>query len=511
MVVFSYPRAPNAALLGSSLLRRLMANTTADATDTIRFVNDDKNDWFVDERDKDVDDDDDSIIMHVDFDNIGRVNGLPVEDEERTPQASPVRKKTRVVYARKHQEDSLWWKEYLTPTIRQVYAEKPDGRDAAKFRRLFRVPFELFVVLVGMAREKWWCDWSPTKVDAFGFVVSNLELKLLGALYVLGNGTSLYIVSIQTNLSEEVHRCFFLFWIANMSSMKDDFIFMPNDEERFLQVVGEYSARGLPGCVGSVDCVHVAWDKCPSQYMHMYKGKEGFPSIAYEVICTARKFIQSVSVGHPGSRNDKHIVRTDSSVMDLLEGNGWLNSKAWQTVGPTGALRNFIGVYLICDGGYHRWPCLISPVKSGIAGSPVMKWSAKVESVRKDIEGVFGILKSRFRFLKNFINLHQQSAIDNAFVTCCMLHNMLLKVDGYLDSNLAPFPGGVEERLAKKFANTWNGNDGLWNRFDDDTIDEEMDRENQRQNPVTKNTLSANWSKVTAALVDHHQFADCTL
>ena len=44
-----------------------------------------------------------------------------------------------------------------------------------------------------------------------------------------------------------------------------------------------------------------------------------------------------------------------------------------------------------------------------------MKFSAKLESVRKDVEGVFGILKKRFEFLKNFNVLQTQSGIDNAF------------------------------------------------------------------------------------------------
>ena len=69
--------------------------------------------------------------------------------------------------------------------------------------------------------------------------------------------------------------------------------------------------------------MHIAWDQCPTQYLNMFKDKEGYPSIAYEVICTSQKFIQSVTVGHPGSQNGKHIVRMDDSVMKLLQGNGW--------------------------------------------------------------------------------------------------------------------------------------------------------------------------------------------
>ena len=175
-----------------------------------------------------------------------------------------------------------------------------------------------------MANDRWWQHWTPQKVDAAGKLVLTLDLKLLGALFVLENGCTHFIVSTHTNISKEVHRKFFLRWTANMASVKVEFIFLPNDEESFNRAVGEYMNRGLPGCVRSVDCVHIAWDKCPTiQYHKMYKGKEGFPSIAYKVICTARKLIQSVIVGHdPGSQNGKHVVRTDESLMQHIEGNG---------------------------------------------------------------------------------------------------------------------------------------------------------------------------------------------
>ena len=501
-----------------SFLSRLMAKTSADAADVFRYLFDGRDD--ADDRRLLLDDDDDNYSTdNSTFGYFWKTDNEDGGDEDEDddapaplPPASPVRKKTRTVYARKAQSESTWSRDYLMPALRETYLREPHGRDAKKFRRLFRVPYDLFVTLVLTAKERWWTEWTPEKVDAVGKLVSSLELKVLGAFYVLGIGATQHQVGVQTNLSEEVHHYFFLSWIAKMSLIQKEFIFMPTNEEQFERVVGEYLTRGLPGCVGSVDCVHVGWDKCPSMYHNMYTGKEGFPSIAYEVICTSCKFIQSVSVGHPGSRNDKHIVRTDDSVMQLLEGNGWLQSKAWKAVGAGGRSVSFFGVYLICDGGYHRWPCLISPVKTGVPGSAVMKWSAKVESVRKDIEGVFGILKARFKFLKNFNSLKHHSSIDNAFVTCCILRNMLLESDGWLDPNLPPYPGGVEERLSKKFGNIygniWNGTAGLWNRVEDDTVDEELERENRRFRSTgsNKDAWAISWAKVTAALVDHHQF-----
>ena len=72
---------------------------------------------------------------------------------------------------------------------------------------------------------------------------------------------------------------------------------------------------------------------------------------------------EAVSSGHPGARNDKHIVRTDVAVLKFLQGNGWLHSKVWNAVLMSGAgnYQSFHGLYLICDGGYLRWPCLAYP------------------------------------------------------------------------------------------------------------------------------------------------------
>ena len=86
-----------------------------------------------------------------------------------------------------------------------------------------------------------------------------------------------------------------------MNSIKDWYIYMPRNDKEYKHMVREYTARG--------------WDQCPTMYKNMLKDKEGFCLIAYEVVCNCCKFIQSVLVGHPGTRNDKHIVRTVNTVM----------------------------------------------------------------------------------------------------------------------------------------------------------------------------------------------------
>jgi Plant transposon protein len=56
-------------------------------------------------------------------------------------------------------------------------------------------------------------------------------------------------------------------------------------------------------------------------------------------------------------------------------------------------------------------------------------WSKWVESVRKDVECTFGILKGRFTILKAPLRYHKLEYMDNVWMTCCALHNMLLEVE----------------------------------------------------------------------------------
>ena len=428
------------------------------------------------------------------------------DDDNQPDDDVPNAKRSRRVHQRRPMNQCAWWNYFLSPEAKKELLDEPDGKVAIQFRQAFRLPYLLFKVKIfEFAVRMWWPDWKEYKVDAFGRPVAYLELKLLGCLNVLGHGADHSSVSLQTNISEEVHRTFFVRWIGLMASVKEKFIYMPHEQLELDFVTDEYKAMGLPGCVGSVDCVHIGWDQCPVQCTSMYKGKEGYPSISYEVICTSRKFIQSVSAGHPGARNDKHIVRTDNSVMQLLDGNSWLNSRSWESMDPNGVRKVTKGLYLICDGVYHRWPCMMFPVKSGAAGSPSMKWGGMMESIRKDIECVFGSMKNRFSYLKKFNRMRKQIDIDNAFTTCCILHNILLEEDGWLEKDLPHFPNGVKDRLGKVFEDDPRG-EAMTNRGVDTTIDLLMDAEEALRCCDETKRLAMEWQSVMEKLVDHYEF-----
>ena len=82
-------------------------------------------------------------------------------------------------------------------------------------------------------------------------------------------------------------------------------------------------------------------------------------------------------------------------------------------------------------------------------------FSRTLESVRKDKECFFGILKGHFRVLKLRIGYHSQERIGNIFFTCCILHNMLHTFDG-----MDKFEENVD----------WRGSAGLHNAWEHDPL-----------------------------------------
>jgi hypothetical protein len=87
------------------------------------------------------------------------------------------------------------------------------------------------------------------------------------------------------------------------------------------------------------------------------------------------------------------------------------------------------GAYVIVDNGYLKWSTTVPPIKHSCQRSEI-RFSQWLESLRKDVECTFGILKGRWRVLKSGIRVHNTEAADNIWFTCCALHNLLLDVDG---------------------------------------------------------------------------------
>jgi len=252
----------------------------------------------------------------------------------------------------------------------------------------------------------------------------DIWIKVLVALKYLGTGCTFDFLEESSGISEEMCHCFtcdFCFWFN--SKFRLTHIHLPETEAEVEHVEGLYGWLGLPGCIGSVDCVYILWEPCPAGLQSSCKGKEGYPTLVFKVIVSyAWKFLSLFSVFF-GADNGKTIAQYDPAISAVCNGEYSENEREHCCKDGT----------RVKEKGYFLFvmAVIFSPVQHTSAGSDVDIWSKFVESVQKDIECMFGILKKWFLALKHDVQLMSKDVIHKILISCCILHNMLLDFDGW--------------------------------------------------------------------------------
>lgn len=135
----------------------------------------------------------------------------------------------------------------------------------------------MYVLLLEYSKE-WYPNWDKTGVN--GKKPHPLCLKVLGCLRILAKGATFDNVYELNEISAEVNRVFFHSWTAKVVQvLGPHWIKIPTDEADIERITSEYASNGFPGCIGSIDCVHIRWDNCPAQWRNLYKGKNSYPTI----------------------------------------------------------------------------------------------------------------------------------------------------------------------------------------------------------------------------------------
>jgi len=78
--------------------------------------------------------------------------------------------------------------------------------------------------------------------------------------------------------------------------------------EELQRTLTRNAERGLPGCIGSLDCSHWEWRNCPQAFAGMYQNRHGKRSVVLETVCAEDLWIWHLFVGCPGSHNDLNVT-----------------------------------------------------------------------------------------------------------------------------------------------------------------------------------------------------------
>lgn len=147
----------------------------------------------------------------------------------------------------------------------------------------------------------------------------------------------------------------------------------------------------------------------------MHKGpKLKCPLRSYNITTNHRRRLLCATKGHSVHLNDKTLLLYNTFLCSLQKGEILkdleFNLFEYDSKGQI-VERKYRGAWVIADNGYLKWATIIPPYKITTTYAQT-RWSEWMESMRKDVECTFGILKGRFRILKAGIRLHSIEKVD---------------------------------------------------------------------------------------------------
>jgi hypothetical protein len=330
-------------------------------------------------------------------------------------------------------KDSSWWINYVqfSDLIMQEMAIRK------KFRERFRLPHKYWkeTFVPKLKSHPLFEQWHDGRMYAWGKKESSpIELLSLAALKYLGRTCTFDDLQESTFISERTLQRFCRAFVEyGSTSLYDSVVIAPTTMEDAARHMHEMELAGCPGAVTSMDGTHAPMLRVKYGLKQVHKGhKLDKPARAYNVAANHRRCIQHSTAGSPCTWNDKTLIMHDEWAMKLKNGEILQDVTFYlyeRLEDGTIASTLYRGAWAITDNGYLNWSITVPPFKFR-SEKKILRWSEWIESIRKDVECTFGIMKKRWTILSSGIDARSIETVDQVWKTCCALHNILLVIDG---------------------------------------------------------------------------------
>ncbi|XP_048608167.1 uncharacterized protein LOC106410473 [Brassica napus] len=304
------------------------------------------------------------------------------------------------------------------------------------FRRRFRMNKPLFLRIV--ERLTTGVTYFQQRVNSHGRKGLSPLQKCTAAILMLAYGQSGDTYDEYLRLGESTALlCLEHFTNGIIHFFGDEYLRIPTAEDlQRLLDIGE--ARGFPGMIGSIDCMHWEWKNCPTAWRGQYTRGSGKPTIVLEAVASEDIWIWHAFFGLPGTLNDINVLDRSPVFDDIIKGRA-----------PTVKFKVNNHTYLT-DGIYPNWSTFIQSI-SLLQGDKAELFAKHQESTRKDVERAFGVLQARFAIVKNPGRLWDKEKLGKIMRCCIILHNMIVENERgkYSLTDTSQFESGESSRGSK--------------------------------------------------------------
>ncbi|XP_026428521.1 putative nuclease HARBI1 [Papaver somniferum] len=187
------------------------------------------------------------------------------------------------------------------------------------------------------------------------------------------------------------------------------------------RLLAENAARGFPGMLENVDCMHFRWKNCPTAWAGTFCGHEKKPTMILEAVASYDRWFWHGFFGTPGSNNDLNVL-AQSPLFDKMV-NGLASPCNYRING-----HSYDKGYYLADNIYPPLSCIVQSFKILLPNQPANSLFNKYQQTkRKDVERAFGTLQNKFQITKKPACYWDKKDINFIIKACLIFHNMVIE------------------------------------------------------------------------------------
>ena len=150
-----------------------------------------------------------------------------------------------------------------------------------------------------------------------------------------------------------MHMIFHKFSEMGRSYLYPEHVQMPSTMADLVDIEASYAAIRIPGAGGSIYVAHRGLGCCRFGLSNLCTGKEGYPTLGYNMICDHRGGALALMPGAYGLVNYKTMVKYDDAVK-MVKTKKLFAEYSYGVYNEVGTHSIEKGIVIIVDGGYLK-------------------------------------------------------------------------------------------------------------------------------------------------------------